>query len=368
MKIVVLGIRGLLNVQGGVETHSEHLYPELVKKDCEVIVLTRKPYVDSTINFYQGVRLISLYCPKNKFLEAFYHTFSGIFAAKKLKPDILHIHAIGPSLFIPLAKLFGLKVVMTNHGPDYERKKWNWFAKIILRVGEMWGSKAADQIICISRPIADEIEKKYNKKPNIIPNGVVMPEIAKSYNALKLYGLEEGRYILAVGRFVPEKGFHDLMEAYKRLQNKTWKLVIVGNADHEDKYSRKLKEIAKEVPGVVLAGFLTGLPLRELYSHAGLFVLPSYYEGLPIVLLEAMSYRLSCVVSDIPANKEVNLPADRFFKAGDIKQLAEKMNEFISKPISTEEKSREILLISEKYNWGKIADQTLEVYKLVSSF
>jgi len=376
MKIIVLGTRGFPNTQGGVEKHSENLYPQLVKKGCEVVVLTRKPYVNPAINSYQGVKLIPLSCPKNKFLEAFYHTFSGVFAAKKLKPDILHIHAIGPSLFIPLAKSLGLKVVMTNHGPDYNRKKWNWLGKIILRTGEAWGSKAADQIICISQSIADGIKKKYNRESKVIPNGVVMHQIVQSDNILKQYGLKKGKYILAVGRFVPEKGFHDLIEAFTMSQChnvttsqvKPWKLVIIGDADHEDKYSLELKRKAKNTPNVILTGFLSGLPLQELYSHAGLFALPSYYEGLPIVLLEAMSYGLSCVVSDIPANREVGLQEDRYFKAGNIQQLAEKIIEFISKPLSPDEKSRQISLISEKYDWGRIAQQTLEVYRLISGF
>ncbi|GJQ50610.1 MAG: glycosyl transferase [Candidatus Kuenenia stuttgartiensis] len=370
LKIAVLGTRGFPHIQGGVEAHCENLYPLLVEKGCEVIVFTRKPYVDINITEYKGITLIPLPCLKNKFLETFLHTFIGIFAAKKFSPDILHIHAIGPSLFIPLARLLGLKAVMTHHGPDYQRKKWGILAKGILKLGELAGSKCANDIITISQTIADHIHARYKRSATIIPNGVVLPAILPGNNTLGKYALAKEKYILAVGRFVPEKGFHDLIDAFDklttanpRLLTEKWKLVIVGMADHEDKYSLDLKNKASQSSNIILTGFLTGEPLRELYSHAGLFVLPSYYEGLPIVLLEAMSYGLSCIASDIPANREVWLENDRFFKSGDVDAIALKIQEFIQRSLNEEQRKKQINTIAEKYNWEKIAEKTLAVYK-----
>lgn len=372
LRICVLGTRGFPNVQGGVESHCENLYPQLTKKGCEVIVFTRKPYNNQNIVSFKGITLIPLSCPKNKFLEAFVHTFLGILSAIKHSPGILHVHAIGPSLLIPFARLLGLKVVMTNHGPDYQRKKWNKLAKFILKLGEYFGSKWAHEIICISESIANHVREKYGREVNVIPNGVTIPELMKTDIAIKKYNLEKGKYILAVGRFVPEKGFHDLIDAFNhlityntQLRTNNWKLAIVGRADHEDEYSLKLKEKANKDSNVILTGFLTGMSLQELYSHAGLFVLPSYYEGLPIVLLEAMSYGLSCIASDIHANRNVELPDDRFFKAGDVCALAGKISKFAEKPLSEEEKAIQINLMKERYDWHKIAKKTLEVYKII---
>jgi glycosyltransferase involved in cell wall biosynthesis len=378
LKIAVLGTRGFPNVQGGVEAHCENLYPQLVKRGCEVIVFTRKPYVNPDVSTYEGVKLIPLSCPKSKFLEAFYHTFFGVLAARRFSPDILHIHAIGPSLMIPFARILGFKVVMTHHGPDYQRGKWGKLAKVILKLGEKLGIKWSNSIIVISQNIANHIKETYNRDVTVIPNGVIIPEIIKSNNIIKKYRLENGKYILAVGRFVPEKGFHDLIEAFKQIQNSGfqskiqnpkpkisidhWKLVIVGRADHEGRYSIELKEKAVKNSDIILTGFLTEEPLRELYSHAGLFVLPSHYEGLPIVLLEAMSYGLSCIASDIPANRNVELSENRFFKAGDNKALALKIKEFIDKHSTEDEIRRQINIIAEKYNWEKIAEKTLDVY------
>jgi len=372
MKVIVLGTRGFPDVQGGVEKHCENLYPELVKRGCEVTVFTRAPYVDPSKNEYKGVKLIPLKCHRSKHLEAFTHTFKGVLAAKKFKPDILHIHAVGPSLFVPFAGILGLRTVMTHHGPDYARKKWNGFARAVLRWGERNGCKNARAVICISEAIAKDVRNKFKRDVEVIPNGVMIPQEAQGTEALERFRLAKGKYILAVARFVPEKGLHDLIEAFQTTQGQSpkngdssfrWKLVIAGDADHEDEYSRNLKKRAGAVKGVVLTGFLSGKPLAELYSHAALFVLPSYYEGLPIVLLEAMSYGLSCIVSDIPANKEVGLPEERFFRAGDVEGLVKKIREFIMRPLTAQERHSQIKMISERFNWDRIADETLKVYK-----
>lgn len=364
MKVVVIGTRGFPNVQGGIEKHCEQLYPVLVRNGIDVTVLTRRPYVDVSVTEYLGVKLIPIDCPKQKFLEAIVHSFRAVLCAKKLKPDIVHIHAVGPALVAPLARLLGMKVVFTHHGPDYERKKWNGAAKLVLRAGEAAGCLCANRIITIADNIARSIKLKFGRDAVVIPNGVILPQVLPAGESLKKFGLEGGKYFLAVGRFVPEKGFHDLIKAYARMGNTDWKLVIAGDADHADAYSRSLKDEAGRVPGVVLTGFISGAPLQEIYSNAGIFVLPSYYEGLPIVLLEAMSFGLSCIVSDIPANRAVSLAEERYFKAGDIGAMATKLTAYKDVPwtAGTGEKARQIAHINDAYNWTLIAKETQEVY------
>lgn len=363
----MIGTRGFPDVQGGVENHCEKLYTHLAEKDCDITVFTRKPYVNPGLRKFKGVLLIPLECPKNKFLEAVIHTFKGVLEARKLNPDILHIHAIGPSLFAPFGRLLGMKVVVTSHGPDYRRKKWPLLARIFLRFCEWMGMTFANKIIAIAENIADDINKKFKRDAAVIPNGVEIPVPSDTVEILKKYGLKDKRYILAVGRFVPEKGFDYLIEAYNQCDFDHWKLVITGDADHEDKYSINLKAKSGRNGNIVLTGFLKGRILHELYSHAGLFVLPSYHEGLPIVLLEAMSYGLSCIASDIPANKSVELSIDRFFKAGDIESLKLKIKEFINIPWEKEDGKRQVDMMAENYNWEKIADETLKVYRQVIS-
>jgi glycosyltransferase involved in cell wall biosynthesis len=370
MRIVVLGTRGFPDVQGGVERHCENLYPRLVKLGCEVIVLARAPYTGNKEYSFQGVTIKPIACPKHRSLEAIVHTFKGIFEARMLRPDILHIHAIGPSIFVPLARLLGMKVVMTHHGQDYRRLKWGQTAKATLRVGETAGCVFANAVIAISKEISSDCIRRFGRGAAVIPNGVVVMPAERTGKILKERGIETGRYLLAVGRFVPEKGFTDLIEAFgiasKAMRSADraaeWKLVIAGDADHEDEYSMKVKEKAMATENVVLTGSQKGRDLAELYSHAGLFVLPSYHEGLPIVLLEAMSYGLSCIVSDIAANREVALSGDRYFKPGDTGKLAEKILEFIARPFSEAEKKAQVDIIAREYNWDAISEATLKIY------
>jgi len=362
MKIVVLGLRGFPNIQGGVETHCEHLFTRIAARGHEVSVLCRSPYMDASVSHYEGVRLLMLPCPRKRSLEAFLHTFLGILMARMMSPDILHIHAIGPSLFVPFARLLGLRVVSTNHGPDYERAKWGRVARTILRLGEIMGSRFSNAVVAISEPIAQHLRERFNCQSFVIPNGVVARAPSQSEATLQQFDLERGRYLLAVGRLVPEKGLHDLLEAFAMAKLDGWKLVIVGRADHEDAYSLKLKSTAAAMPNVVMAGFVTGQPLIQLYSHAGLFVLPSYHEGLPIVLLEAMSYGLPVIVSDIPANRQIDIDEDRFFAAGNTEQASKKIKHHALSNFTSEQKSAQIIYIAQAFNWDNIADQTLNIY------
>jgi len=298
--------------------------------------------------------------------ETIVHTFKCVLKARKLRPDILHIHGIGPSLFAIIARMTGMKVVVTHHGPDYMRKKWPLPAKIVLKFCERMGMRYANEVIAIAKNIADDIKTKYGKDANIIPNGVNIPQKADTEEYIKKCRLNRHKYIRAVGRFVPEKGFDDLIDAFCEGDFKGWKLVIVGDADHEDSYSRQLKSKASGNSNIQLTGFITGRPLHELYSYAGLFVLPSYYEGLPIVLLEAMSYGLSCIASDIPANRNVPLDEKRFFRTGNIEEILGKIRKYIHEPLTKDEKDSQIEMIKKQYNWRRIATNTLNVYNRIT--
>lgn len=369
MKIAVLGTRGFPDVQGGIEKHCEKLYPLIANLGCKVTVFARTPYIqkEKRRKEWNKVQFIYLCCPRLKFLEAITHTFLGILKAKFISADILHIHAIGPSLLVPFAKILGLRVLVTHHGFDYQRKKWPRPAKWILQLGEFLGIKFADQVITVSKYIKNTLQQKYKQKDLVfIPNGIDMPESLPPDKTLQKYGLQTKKYVFVVSRFVPEKGLHDLIEAYKRIDNPEFKLVVAGAADHQTSYSRQLKKQAEEA-NVILSGFISGKPLQELYSNAGLFVLPSYHEGLPIVLLEALSYGLPVLASDILQNKEISLPACRYFPVGNIAVLSKKMQKLFNCRISAEEQTKQKTFLNQNYNWSKIAQQTFKIYKKIET-
>ncbi len=363
MKILVIGTRGIPDILGGVETHCEELFPRIAAMGHDVTIIRRTPYVtdNNRIASYKGVSLVDVPAPRKKSIEAIVHTFRAILKARSLRPDVLHVHAIGPALLIPLARLLGMKVVMTNHGPDYDRQKWGRLAKAVLRTGERMGTRFSNAVIVISTVIASILRTRYGRTDtDLIFNGVNRPQKSDSTSWLESWGIAGKPYIVAIGRFVKEKGFHDLIEAYSKSPVKErYALVIAGDTDHEDDYSRTLKKQAAEA-GAVLTGFIKGEKLNQLMTNASLFVMPSYHEGLPIALLEAMSYDLDVVVSDIPANKLAILKPDDFFPTGDTDALAAA----IERKTATAHRPRTYNLSA--YDWNKIAEQTVEVYKRVT--
>jgi len=362
MRIFVAGTRGIPDIPGGVEKHCEELFPRIAAKGHDVFLCTRKSYVKQRINEWRGVKLIHCFNPRKKSFEAIVHTFIALLKARWLCPDVVHIHAIGPSVLTPLARLMGLKVVVTNHGPDYDRQKWGTAAKFVLRLGEKLGGLYANEVIAISSVIAGIIRERCHREPNLIYNGVNLPKKRRQSDFLAQVGAAPFQYVLAVARFVPEKGLHDLISAFKAIGSGV-QLVIAGSADHDTAYSRKLRQMAAEDDRVILTGYITGEPLNQAYTFARLFVLPSYHEGLPIALLEALSYGLPVLVSDIPANKEVGLPQERYFRCGAVNDLRERIEILLKKRLSEEERQGIRNQIKKKYDWDVIAEQTIEVYR-----
>jgi glycosyltransferase involved in cell wall biosynthesis len=363
---MVLGLRGFPGIQGGVESHAEHLYSRLAGLGCDVEAVVRSAYWPADRpDSWRNIRFRCLWSPKTKGLEALVHTFLGVLYAGVKRPDILHIHAIGPAIVTPLARLLGLRVVVTHHGPDYDREKWGKFARWILRAGENLGMRFANRRIVISNVIRELVRTKYDRDSVLIRNGVIVSEMPQTSAALKQFSLKPGRYILNVSRFVPEKRHLDLVQAYAQAALPNWKLVLVGAVDPPDDYIRSVRDIAARTPGVVIAGFQSGQTLQELYGHAGMFVLPSSHEGLPIVLLEALSFGLPAIASDIPANLEIGLPENQYFELGEISALARLLRETTSVEPDSQTRERIRTWVRERYDWDKIAEETLNVYNSV---
>lgn len=359
MKIIVTGTRGIPNIMGGVETHCEELFPRIAAKGYDVTVIRRGSYIKDSYTEYKGVKLVDIETPQKKSFEAIIHTFKAILKAKSLKADVVHIHAIGPALLTPMARLLGMKVVFTHHGPDYDRDKWGKVAKFMLKLGERMGVTFANEVIVISKVINNILIQKYGRKDcHLIYNGVPKPEICDYPEYFEKLGIEKGKYILSMCRFVPEKNLHHLIEAFSKINAKDCKLVLAGDSDFEDDYSRNLKSMAKQ-HGVIITGFIKGKKLHSLLTHTRCFVLPSSHEGLPIALLEAMSYHVPVIVSDIPANREIGLNPKVYFKVGDIQELSEKLQQNILNIYQAQYYNMS------KYNWDNIAEQTSAIYEKI---
>jgi glycosyltransferase involved in cell wall biosynthesis len=356
---MVLGVRGISNIQGGIETHAEHLYTRLARMGSEVVLLVRSPFVPPGQLSVGAVTLRRIWSPRSSGLEAFVHSLLGVCYAIVKRPDILHIHAVGPAIVTPIARLFGLKVVVTHHGADYEREKWGAVASWLLRLGEWLGMRLANARIAVSNVIAEHIRTRYRCTVETIPNGMPVSAPVSGTAYIDRLGVQSRRYFLQVSRMVPEKRQLDVIQAFSSARVQGWKLVLAGKLQN-DHYSERVR-VAAAKAGVVLTDFVTGEPLRELYANAGVFVLGSSHEGLPIVVLEALSHGLPVLASDIAANLEIGLDPPSYFPLGDITALAAAL-ERIATTRSADAWPGVAPALSRKYDWDAIAERTHRVY------
>jgi glycosyltransferase involved in cell wall biosynthesis len=363
VRVTMLGIRGFPNVQGGAENHAQHLAAGLVELGCEVEVIARSPYIaKGSSRALGGIKLVRLWSPRLKGVEAFLHTFLGVVRAAFTRPDILHIHSVGPALFTPLARACGLRVVVTHHLANYEAKKWGRIARSILRLGERAGMRHANGRIAVSAGLASRMKRTYGVPVVVIPNGIGSPRPLQSTAVLGSFGLEPRRYALTVARIDEQKRQLDLIDAFARLGETGWKLAIVGDSDYKSEYARAVARAAGETPGVVLLGYQTGDALAELYSHAGLFVLPSSHEGQPIAALEAISYRCPVILSDIPAHREIATSSAELVRVGDVATLARRLKVRCAATASRDPGLIEHQGFIRNHDWREIAERTLAVY------
>jgi len=354
MKICVFGMRGFPDVEGGVEKHCEAIYP-IMDDDFEITVLRRRPYVKNIKADFKHIYFVDLPSTRIKGFEALFHSLLSTLKSVKLKPDVVHIHNIGSCLFSSIIKHAGIPIVLTYHSPNYEHKKWNRFGKALLRFCEKTAFKNCDRIIYVNRFQMEKAPAVVRNKSVFIPNGIPFPHLTCGEDRLSKWGLTKGKYILAVGRITPEKGFDDLINAYNMAGLSGYKLAIAGGVEFEKGYMNSLSKISDK-NNVIFTGYVYGEDLYQLYNNAALFVLSSHNEGFPLVLLEAMSYNLDVLVSDIPATHLVNLSPDSYYPVGNTDKLAFSLKEKISHP------SKPVYDLAE-YNWNSIAKETGDIFK-----
>ena len=303
-----------------------------------------------------------LWSPTKLGLETAVHSLLGVLYAAFRRPAIIHLHAIGPAVLAPLARMLGLRVVVTHHGAAYRQEKWGWLAKSVLRAGEWFGVRFAHRCIVVSEVLQAHVREQYGIETRHISNGAPWALITKTDGALREIGVESGRYVLCVARLDPTKRLVDLIDAFERAALASWKLVLVGAIDSNDVYTQNLIGRADASPRIRLTGFRTGRSLRELYSHSGMFVLPSAMEGHPIALLEALSYGNPVLASAIPENLVVPMPRDCFFEVGDVQALAELMDAVDRGKLPRDRWAQMPRLVKARYRWSNAARLTRDVY------
>lgn len=367
MRIAMLGHKHIPSREGGVEIVIEELSTRMVQLGHCVTCFDRQGAHVSGAKLerkseYKGVKIKEVFTIERKGLAAMTSSLFASLGAAFGNYDVVHIHAEGPAFFSFIPKCCGMKVVVTVHGLDWSRAKWGKFASWYIKTGEKNAVRFADEIIVLSQGVKEYFWKEYGRDTAFIPNGVVRPEI-KGVEEIKKFGLEKDGYVLYLGRIVPEKGEHYLIEAWRGVKSDK-KLVIAGGSSDTDVYMQKLKELAKGDDRVVFTGFVQGRVLEEFYSNAYVYCLPSDLEGMPLSLLEAMSYGNCCVVSDIAECAEVVEDKAVVFEKSNVKDLREKLEWLVGHEEVVEKYKNEATdFICKKYNWDDVVERTLGIYK-----
>lgn len=369
-KIAMIGHKRIPSREGGVEIVVDELSQRLVAMGYKVDAYNRsgyhvsgKEYDEKRGKEYKGIRLITIPTFKSKKLNAICYSFLATIRALFGGYDVIHYHAEGPCVMLWIPKLFGIRVIATIHGLDWQRSKWGNFASRILKLGEETAARCADEIIVLSKNVQEYFADTYGRETIYIPNGVERPQQYPPKIICKKYGLKGDDYILFVARIVPEKGIHYLIRAYYDVKTDK-KLVIAGGSSHSPEYRDKIREMAAKDERIILTGFVQGRELEELYSNAGIFVLPSDVEGMAISLLEAMSYGNCCLVSDIEENIEVVGNKAVNFRHGDVEDLRRKIIKLLENKEKREEyKKGSQTYICTKYSWDEVVARTVELYK-----
>jgi len=369
MKIAVIGAKGLPAKQGGIEHHCEELYSRIAGQEHSVDLFARSSYTGSiAIDKYNinGVRVISLPCLQVKGMDALLSSALGAIASTGGSYDIVHFHALGPALFTWLPKVATTsKIVVTCHGLDWRRAKWSKASSELIHLGERAAVRFANQLIVVSEELKSYFTQTYGINAEYIPNAPSsFAESDPNFQYGSSLGLSSGKYIVFMGRLVPEKLPDLLIRAFQTLKPDGVKLVLVGGTSDTGEYTSKLLRLVADSPDVVFTGELNGSRLAEILRHAKLFVLPSEIEGLPLALLEAMQEGIPVLASNIPVHEQlIGKQRGMIFPVGDVNACVRSLDWALHHP-------QELALMAKKaqehikahHNWDEIASNTLEVY------
>ena len=371
MRIAMIGQKRTGSREGGVEVVVTELAIRMAALGHEVTCYDRSgldvngestPSEPYELN---GVHVVPVRTVDAKGMAALSSAYFATRAALKNRSDIVHYHAEGPCNALAIAARSGVRTVATIHGLDWQRAKWGGLASRVIKRGERMAAGRANALIVLSESVRSYFRDEYGRDAIFVPNGVSLAHSKPADEIRRRWGLEKGSYILYLGRIVPEKRPELLLEAFRGLDTGK-RLVIAGGASDTSDYLSEVEVLAARDPRVVMAGFVEGDSLEELYSNAYLYVLPSDVEGMPMSLLEAMAHGCCCVTSDIPECSEVLAGPGAPFPKGDAAALRGMLAVLLANPAQVDllgEAARK--RVGAEYDWDSVVAQTLNVYSRI---
>ena len=374
LRIAMIGHKRIPSREGGIEIVVEELAVRMAALGHRVDAYNRyghhvsgkkydQEYGWKGRKFYKGVRVYIIPTFRSSSLNAIVYSFFATIRALFGRYDVLHYHAEGPCAMLWIPKLFHKRIVVTVHGLDWQRAKWGNLASYVIKFGEKLAAKYADEVIVLSENVQKYFADTYHRKVTYIPNGISRPALREAQMITEKYGLKKDGYLLSLGRIVPEKGLHYLIEAFGKIDT-DMKLVVAGGNSHAVEYMERIHRMAAQDDRIIMTDFVQGQMLEELYSNAYAFVLPSDVEGMALTLLEAMSFGNCCLVSDICENTEVVEDKALVFRKGDTKDLQKKLEYMLEHPeVVREYRAQSTDFICSKYNWDEVVDETIRLYR-----
>lgn len=370
MRIAMIGHKRYGSREGGVEVVVTELARRMAALGHEVTCYDRSGADVMTGNVTEnrervvdGVRVVPVKTIDKKGLAALSSSYFATKAAIKDRPDVIHYHAEGPCVPLPLAKYAGIRTVATIHGLDWQRAKWGKLASTYIKMGERAAANKADGLIVLSKSAQSYFQNAYGRAAALIPNGIEKKQLRPVKRIKQRWGLDEGSYLLYLGRLVPEKRPELLIEAFKGLDTDK-RLVIAGGCSDTSEFEMSLREAAAGDSRILFTGFVSGELLEELYSNCFAYVLPSDVEGMPMSLLEAMACGRCCVTSDIPECADVVAGNGMAFEKGSAASLRSVLRGLLADSDHAAALGAAARAhVDKTYNWDSVVDRTLAVYE-----
>jgi glycosyltransferase involved in cell wall biosynthesis len=354
----MIGQKGVPATYGGIERHVDEIATRLAARGHDVSVFSRLYYTPAG-SAPPGVHVLRRPSIHTKHLDTASHVLWSTIESLIRRYDIVHFHALGPSLLAGIPRLTGARTVVTVHGLDWQRQKWGQFAQWCLKQCEGPAAHFPNRTIVVSKTLRQHFREQHHCDAVFIPNGTNLP-VLRPPRKLHSLGLAPGRYVLFVGRLVPEKGVHFLCEAFSRIPT-DMKLALVGGLSFSQDYLDQLKRY--ESDRIRFLDYVYGETLEELWSNAYVVVQPSVMEGLSIALLEALSYGRCVLISDIPENLEVAEECSPVFHSQDVEDLRRQLARLIEDPALVREyEGKARGHIAEHYSWDTVTASTETVY------
>ncbi len=355
--VAIIGTNGIPARYGGFETLAENIVLNLNNEYEFIVYCSREQKKKGEIKNFHGAKLIYLPLKANGWQSMIYDTLSTFHAL--LKADTLVI--LGPAAgFILFSNLLFRKRIIVNHGGlnEWEREKYNYIEKRIIRINHSIASRYANINIADNNLLKASIYKNYNKDSIVIRYGGDHARPIKiNTHLLSKYPFLTSDYYVSVSRAQVDNNLHILLEAFEALPNKN--LVIISNWNVSEYGNNLYSKYNNATHNIILLNAIYDQEeLNCIRSNAILYIHSHSRCGTSPSLVEALSLDLPVISFDVPANRETLKGSSLFFKSS--KELIQLINKM--EPSIVTKLKEDTIALKEDYKWGKIAQEYSEIF------